>query len=83
MSKNQSNRQLRQRIREQNEEIEYLRALGMNMGRTIRAARAQMLQQFADVMCVLYNESLMDVISDEQAGKLMMSVVAGWDFSCD
>ena len=82
MSKKHNNNQhLKQRIREQQQEINKLGNMNTYLCSVIDSQRLQMYAQFADVMCNVYSCAMEGSITEEQAGILMYSIVRDWDFT--
>ena len=81
--KNNNNQHLKQRIREQQQEISRLNNMNTYLCSVIDSQRLQMYTQFADVMYSVYAYTLQDGITREQAGNLMYNIVSAWDFSCE
>ena len=79
--KNNNNQHLKQRIREQQQEINKLGNMNSYLCSVIDSQRLQMYTQFADVMYSVYAYTLQDGITREQAGNLMYNIVSAWDFS--
>ena len=81
--KNNNNQHLKQRIREQQQEINKLGNMNSYLCSVIDSQRLQMYTQFADVMCNVYSCAMEGSITEEQAGILMYSIVRDWDFTCE
>lgn len=74
MSKNNNNQRMKQCIREQQRQIERLKHLNKEMGITLNEMHLHELQQFSDVLSCVFAQCMMDVITEEQAGRLMVAL---------
>ncbi len=74
MSKNHTNKDLKQRIRKQQKEIERLRYYNSELGMAVDELHLHTLSMFANVITTVYEQMMMDEISEDQAGKLMVAL---------
>ena len=75
MSKKTNNNQhLKQRIREQQGEINRLRRANQDYLDVLREMRENSLKTYADVMLVIFESFMMEDLTDELAGQLMLSL---------
>lgn len=70
--KNNNNQHLKQRIREQQTYIDRLQGDIKTLRFFLREMRENKLQTFADVMLVIFEQFMMEGLTEEQAGKLMV-----------
>ena len=75
MSKKNNNTQhLKQRIREQQAEIDSLKRHSKELHNIIRDMRENKLATYSEVMLVIFEGFMMDDLTEEQAGQLMLSL---------
>ena len=74
--KNNNNQHLKQRIREQQGEINRLRRANQDYLDVLREMRENSLKTYADVMLVIFESFMMEDLTDELAGKLMLSMTS-------
>ena len=75
MSKKNNNTQhLMQRIREQQAEITHLKRNNLDLREALREMRENRLKTYADVMLVIFESFMMEDLTDELAGQLMLSM---------
>ena len=75
MSKKHNNNQhLKQRIREQRQEINHLKRHNQELRDALREMRENRLETYADVMLVIFESFMMEDLTDELAGQLMLSM---------
>lgn len=75
MSKKNNNKQhLKQRIREQQVEIDSLKRHSKELHNIIRTMRENKFATYSDVMLVIFENYMMDDLTEEQAGQLMISL---------
>ena len=75
MSKNNNNNQhLKQRIREQQAEIDSLKRHSKDLHNIIRTMRENKFATYSDVMLVIFENYMMDDLTEEQTGQLMISL---------
>ncbi len=72
--KNNNNQHLKQRIREQQAEIDALKRHGKDLHNIIRTMRENKFATYSDVMLVIFENYMMDDLTEEQAGQLMISL---------
>ena len=72
--KNNNNQHLKQRIREQQGEIIRLRRANQDYLDVLREMRENSLKTYADVMLVIFESFMMEDLTDELAGQLMLSL---------
>ena len=72
--KNNNNQHLKQRIREQQGEINRLRRANQDYLDVLREMRENSLKTYADVMLVIFESFMMEDLTDELAGQLMLSM---------
>ena len=72
--KNNNNQHLKQRIREQQGEINRLRRANQDYLDALREMRENSLKTYADVMLVIFESFMMEDLTDELAGQLMLSL---------
>ena len=72
--KNNNDQHLKQRIREQQTEINHLKRKNLDMRDTLRELRESCLETYSDVMLVIFESFMMEDLTAEQAGKLMISM---------
>ncbi|MBO5500691.1 MAG: hypothetical protein J6A48_01570 [Clostridia bacterium] len=72
--KNNNNQHLKQRIREQQGEINRLRRANQDYLDVLREMRENSLKTYADVMLVIFESFMMEDLTDELAGQLMLSL---------
>ena len=72
--KNNNNQHLKQRIREQQGEINRLRRANQDYLDVLREIRENSLKTYADVMLVIFESFMMEDLTDELAGQLMLSL---------
>ena len=72
--KNNNNQHLKQRIREQQAEINHLTRNNMDLRDALREMRENKLKTYADVMLVIFDSFMMEELTDELAGQLMLSM---------
>lgn len=70
--KNSNNQHLKQRIREQQTYIDRLQGDIKTLRFFLREMRENKLQTFADVMLVIFEQFMIEGLTEEQAGKLMV-----------
>lgn len=73
MSKN-TYRRMKQRLHEQQQEIERLKHNNREQCLLLNETRLCALQQFSDALTCVFEQCMMDVITEEQAGKLMIAL---------
>ena len=74
--KNNNNQHLKQRIREQQAEINCLKRNNLDLRDVLREMRENRLKTYADVMLVIFESFMMEDLTDELAGKLMLSMTS-------
>ena len=75
MSKKNNNTQhLKQRIRELQAEITHLKRNNLDLRDVLREIRENRLKTYADVMLVIFESFMMEDLTDELAGQLMLSM---------
>ena len=75
MSKKTNNNQhLKQRIREQQAEIDSLKRHSKDLHNIIRTMRENKFATYSDVMLVIFENYMMDDLTEEQTGQLMISL---------
>ena len=72
--KNNNNQHLKQHIREQQGEINRLRSANQDYLDVLREMRENSLKTYADVMLVIFESFMMEDLTDELAGQLMLSL---------
>ena len=72
--KNNYNQHLKQRIREQQGEINRLRCANQDYHDLLREMRENSLKTYADAMLVIFESFMMEDLTDELAGQLMLSL---------
>ena len=72
--KNNNNQHLKQRIREQQQEINHLKRHNQELRDALREMRENRLETYSDVMLVIFEGFMMDDLTEEQAGQLMLSL---------
>ena len=72
--KNNNNQHLKQRIREQQAEIDSLKRHSKDLHNTIRTMRENKFATYSDVMLVIFENYMMDDLTEEQTGQLMLSM---------
>lgn len=72
--KNNNNQHLKQRIREQQAEINCLKRNNQGMRDALREMRENRLKTYTDVMLVIFESFMMEDLTDELAGQLMLSM---------
>ena len=84
MSKNKHNNQhLKQRIHEQQYEIDRLKYLNKQMAISLSEMRLHEYQQFAGVMACVHEQAMLEVITEEQAGRLMLALTGTMLCPCE
>lgn len=81
MSKNHSNKHLKERIRDQQKEIERLRYYNGELSMTVDELRPHNLQMFANVISTVFEQYMMDEIDEDQAGKLMVALAGAMQYA--
>ena len=77
MSKKHNNNQhLKQRIREQRQEINHLKRHNQELRDALREMRENRLETYSDVMLVIFESFMMEDLTEELAGKLMLSMTS-------
>ena len=77
MSKKHNNNQhLKQRIREQQQEINHLKHHNQELRDALREMRENRLETYSDVMLVIFESFMMEDLTEELAGKLMLSMTS-------
>ena len=75
MSKKTNNNQhLKQRIREQQAEIDSLKRHSKDLHNIIRTMRENKFATYSDVMLVIFENYMMEDLTEEQTGQLMISL---------
>ena len=72
--KNNNNQHLKQRIREQQAEITHLKRNNLDLRDALREMRENRLKTYADVMLVIFESFMMEDLTDELTGQLMLSM---------
>ena len=72
--KNNNNQHLKQRIREQQAEINCLKRNNLDLRDALREMRENRLKTYVDVMLVIFESFMMEDLTDELAGQLMLSM---------
>ena len=72
--KNCNNQHLKQRIREQQAEIDSLKRHSKDLHNIIRTMRENKFATYSDVMLVIFENYMMDDLTEEQTGQLMISL---------
>ena len=72
--KNNNNQHMKQRIREQQAEIDALKRHTTDLRNIIRDMRENKFATYSDVMLVIFENYMMDDLTEEQAGQLMISL---------
>ena len=72
--KNNNNQTLKQRIREQQTEINQLRHSNQEYRNALREMREKKLETYSNVMLVIFESFMMEELTDELAGQLMISL---------
>ena len=72
--KNNNNQHLKQRIREQQPEIDSLKRHSKDLHNIIRTMRENKFATYSDVMLVIFENYMMDDLTEEQTGQLMISL---------
>ena len=72
--KNNNNQHLKQRIREQQAEIDSLKRSNHDFRDALRKMRENRLKTYSDVMLVIFESFMMEDLADELAGRLMISM---------
>lgn len=72
--KNNNNQHLMQRIREQQAEIDALKCHTNDLRNIIRDMRENKFATYSEVMLVIFEGFMMDDLTEEQAGQLMLSL---------
>ena len=77
MSKKHNNNQhLKQRIREQQQEINHLKRHNQELRDALREMRENRLETYSDVMLVIFASFMMEDLTEDLAGKLMLSMTS-------
>ena len=77
MSKKHNNNQhLKQRIREQQQEINHLKRHNQELRDALREMRENRLETYSDVMLVIFESFMMEDLTEDLAGKLMLSMTS-------
>ena len=74
--KNNNNQHLKQRIREQQQEINHLKRHNQELRDALREMRENRLETYSDVMLVIFESFMMEDLTEELAGKLMLSMTS-------
>ena len=74
--KNNNNQHLKQRIREQQQEINHLKRHNQELRDALREMRENRLETYSDVMLVIFDSFMMEDLTEELAGKLMLSMTS-------
>ena len=75
MSKKDNNNQhLKQRIHDQQIQINQLKRHNLDLRDALREMRENRLKTYADVMLVIFESFMMEDLTDELAGQLMLSM---------
>ena len=72
--KNNNNQHLKQRIREQQAEINALKRHTNDLRNIIRDMRENKFATYSEVMLVIFENFMMEELTDELAGQLMLSM---------
>ena len=72
--KNNNNQHLKQRIREQQAEIDALKRHTNDLRNIIRDMRENKFATYSDVMLVIFENYMMDDLTEKQTGQLMISL---------
>ena len=72
--KNNNNQHMKQRIREQQAEIDSLKRHSKDLHNIIRTMRENKFATYSDVMLVIFEGFMMDDLTEGQAGQLMLSM---------
>ena len=72
--KNNNNQSLKQRIREQQSEIKQLRNSNQDYRNALREMHEKKLETYSNVMLVIFESFMMEELTDELAGQLMISL---------
>ena len=72
--KNCNNQHLKQRIREQQAEIDSLKRHSKDLHNIIRTMRENKFATYSDVMLVIFESFMMEDLTEKQAGQLMLSL---------
>ena len=72
--KNNNNQHLKQRIREQQAEFDALKRHTNDPRYIIRDMRENKFATYSDVMLVIFENYMMDDLTEEQTGQLMISL---------
>ena len=72
--KNNNNQHLKQRIREQQAEIDSLKRHSKDLHNIIRTMRENKFATYSDVMLVIFENYMMEDLTEEQTGQLMISL---------
>lgn len=72
--KNNNNQHLKQRIHDQQTQINHLKRHNMDLRGALREMRENRLETYSDVMLVIFESFMMEDLTEELAGKLMLSM---------
>ena len=72
--KNNNNQHLKQRIREQQAEIDSLKRKNEDLRDALREIREKQFETYSNVMLVIFDSFMMEELTDELAGQLMLSM---------
>lgn len=72
--KNNNNQHLKQRIREQQAEIDSLKRKNEDLRDALREIREKQFETYSNVMLVIFENFMMEELTDELAGQLMLSM---------
>ena len=72
--KNNNNQHLKQRIREQQAEIDSLKRKNEDLRDAFREMREKRFETYSNVMLVIFENFMMEELTDELAGQLMLSM---------
>ena len=72
--KNNNNQHLKQRIREQQAEIDSLKRKNEDLRDALREMREKRFETYSNVMLVIFENFMMEELTDELAGQLMLSM---------
>ena len=74
--KNNNNQHLKQRIHDQQTQINHRKRHNMDLRDALREMRENRLETYSDVMLVIFESFMMEDINEELAGKLMLSMTS-------
>ena len=72
--KNNNNQHLKQRIHDQQTQINHLKRHNLDLRDALREMCENRLETYSDVMLVIFESFMMEDLTEELAGKLMLSV---------